>query len=47
MFVYIYICIYIYIHLFILLINIVPERNEKKFKQDFSNAISWNYLFFS
>ena len=33
MYVYIYIYIYIYnIHLFILLINIVPERNEKKKK---------------
>ena len=46
---YIHIYVYIYIHLFIMLINIVPEKNEKKFKavQYFSNFISYNNLFFS
>ena len=41
---------YIYIHLFITLINIVPEKNEKKKKkikvvQYFSNFISYSNLF--
>ena len=47
LYIYIYINIYIYIHFLILLMNIVPERSEKKFKQYFSNCISCIYVFFS
>ena len=34
-------------YIFIVLVNIVPERNEKIFKEYFSNFISGKYLFFS